>query len=280
MKATAKPAVGGWIKDHDGAAGRRYRELSEIQPASLDADRLAYFSDYRDRHFNESFLRGQGAEEIHRALAEHGGKPRRWADIGAGTTTAFWAIGLDEVREIHACDLIAEALVVLRDMVAVRHSTPCYRTALSLAGRDASHMAGVYDADWHYHVFDALAPWPAPIGAARFDLITAIGCFGLAKNPEQYVRAFAAAARQLQGGGRMIGADWVRSANFVAEEGHDNRYVSAGLIIDAARGAGLRQVALQTVAIVGDPYYDAVTNWAFTADRSGGDPVAGAAGSR
>jgi len=110
---------------------------------------------------------------------------------------------------------------------------------------------------------DCLAPWSIPGAEGGFDLVTAIGCFGLAASPAHYARAFAAAAGNLARGGRLIGVDWIRSALFVEREGHDNGYLGAGLSAECGARARLKPLSLATLRIAGDDFYDSLIIWAF-----------------
>jgi SAM-dependent methyltransferase len=254
-------AIGGWLKDADEALDRRYRRLEEV--ALLDPQRVAYFEDYRTRYFHSALIPGQGVEPILETLARHGGAPNRWVDLGAGVTTLFWAIGVNAPGAVAVCDLVPEALHVLSRFKASDELPPCYADALRLVGKSARDFEAVRRLDWSYHVMDGLAPWSIPSFDDGFDLISAIGCFGLATSPALYARGFAAAARNLAVGGRLIGVDWIRSARFVEREGHDNSYLGEALAAECGSRAGLKPLSLATAPIAGDDFYDALIIWAF-----------------
>jgi hypothetical protein len=254
-------AIGGWLKDADAGLDRRYRRLEDI--ADLDPQRVAYFEDYRARYFHAPLIPGQGVESILETLVRHGGAPNRWIDLGAGVTTLFWAIGVNAPRAVAVSDLVPEALQVLSRFKASDELPPCYADALRLVGRSAADFEAVRRLDWTYHVMDCLAPWSIPGADGGFDLISAIGCFGLAASPVHYARAFAAAAGNLTAGGRLVGVDWIRSALFVEREGHDNRYLGEDLAVECGAAAGLKPLNLATVAIAGDDFYDSLIVWAF-----------------
>jgi len=143
---------------------------------------------------------------------------------------------------------------------------PCYRDALALLGRPETEFEVTRRREWTYHLFDCLSAWPAQPPGRGFDLITAIGCFGLAPDPTSYTAAVAAAGANLAAPGRLIGADWVRSRLFIEMEGHDNRYLSPHLTTAGAREAGLSVLEMREVPIEGDRYYDSVLVWALGRD--------------
>jgi len=259
-------AVGGWLKNEDCRMGRDYRRLGDIPIEALDAEHIAYFEDYCRRYFNDCLVPGQGAEDILYALKCHGGTPRHWIDLGGGVTTLFWSIGVNKPGAISVCDLVPEALHVLSALKASSELPKCYRDALYLIGRELSEFEATRAMQWDFHVMDCLNTWSLPNAKATYDMITAIGCFGLAADADGYERAFSAGAKRLAPGGKLIGADWVRSNAFVRKEGHDNRYLGEKLALRCALNAGLAPLGIKTVTIAGDPYYDAVIVWAFHHD--------------
>ena len=256
-------AIGGWLKDADSGLDRAYRRLEDIAAAAFDPRRLAYFEDYRTRYFHAPLIPGQGVEPILETLARHGCAPNHWIDLGAGVTTLFWAIGVNAPRAVAVSDLVPEALEVLSRFKASNELPRCYTDALRLVGRSATDFEAVRRLDWTYHVMDCLAPWSIPGAEGGFDLVSAIGCFGLAASPAHYARAFSAAARNLSIGGRLVGVDWIRSALFVEREGHDNSYLGEALTAECGAHARLTPLNLATVRIAGDDFYDSLIVWAF-----------------
>ena len=264
MSKAPVEAIGGWLKDDDPAMDRRYRRLADIGSDSLKAEHLAYFEENLDRYFNDRLIPDQGVEEILEALRDHGGRPARWIDLGAGVTTLFWSIGVNAPQRVFACDLVPEALKVLSSFKDSGRVPPCYTDALALMARSKAEFEAPRRAAWSYHVFDCLNAWRVPGEAEGFDLVSVIGCLGLASDPAGYETAFRAAADNIAAGGRLVGADWIRSSMFVATEGHDNRYLSPVLTEGCAARLGLTRLQVDRVQIQGDPYYDAVIVWAYS----------------
>ncbi|MGV1832996.1 hypothetical protein ACQZ6Z_26960 [Agrobacterium vitis] len=263
MSETPVEAIGGWLKDDDSHLDRTFRRLGDIPADTLNREHIAYFEDYRQRYFNDRLLPGQGVEEILQVLQQYGGTPRRWIDIGAGVTTLFWSIGVNQPETVCVCDLVPEALHVLAGFKASSDLPPCYREALAVTGVSEGDFNRTRSLPWDFHVMDCLKPWTSPNGMLGYDLITAIGCFGLASGPEDYETAFAAAAKHLAAGGRLIGVDWIRSRTFVEKEGFDNTYLSSTLIEHCAQAVELTFLENKPVMIVGDPYYDSLIVWAY-----------------
>lgn len=255
-------AFGGWLKEEDGRLDRTFRRLWDISPDEFNPKHVAYFEDYRKRYFNDRLLPDQGVAEILGALKNHGGTPRRWIDLGAGVTTLFWSIGVDQPGAICACDLVPEALKVLAEFKAGSELPQCYRDALALTGKTVHEFNGTRSLQWDFHVMDCLKPWASPYDEVEYNLVTAIGCFGLAGGPEAYEEAFMAAASHLAVGARFIGVDWIRSQAFIKKEGHDNSYLNSALIAHCASRAGLTLLELTPVAIAQDPHYDSLILWA------------------
>lgn len=265
MEGTTMAAIGGWLKDADAGMDRRRRRLADLETSAMNPDYIAYFEDYRGRYFNDRLIPGQGVEEILATLRKYGGTPDLWIDLGAGVTTLFWSIGVRDPGRVIACDLVPEALAVLSSFKEGKEVPPCYGQAMVRVGLSQADFDTTRRRPWDYHLFDCHAPWSLPEYADGFDLVTAIGCFGLAPDPARYAAAFGAAAANLRPGGRFVGADWARSAAFVDREGHDNGYVSAALSERCGAECGLRLLNCTRIAIKGDPYYDAVLAWAFSA---------------
>ena len=261
-------AIGGWLKDADAGMDRRRRRLTDLETSAMNPDHIAYFEDYRSRYFNDRLVPGQGVEEILATLMEHGGTPDLWIDLGACVTTLFWSIGVRNPGRVVACDLVPEALSVLSSFKEGKEVPPCYSQAMELVGLSQAEFNITRCRPWDYHLFDCHAPWSLPEYADRFDLITAIGCFGLARDPAHYASAFGAAAANLRPGGRFIGADWVRSAAFIEREGHDNSYISTALTERCGVAHGLSPLSCTRVTIQGDPWYDAVIAWVFSTQES------------
>lgn len=262
MSEVPLEAFGGWLKEEDGGMDRTFRRLGDIPPDEFNPEHIAYFEDYRERYFNDRLRPGQGVAEILHALKNHGGTPRRWIDLGAGVTTLIWSIGVDQPGAICACDLVPEALKVLAVFKAGSELPQCYRDALALTGKTVSEFNRTRSLQRDFHVMDCLKPWASPHNEAEYDLVTAIGCFGLTDGPKAYEEAFMAAASHLAFGARFIGVDWIRSQAFIQKEGHDNSYLCSALTAHCASRAGLTLLESTSVAITGDPYYDSLMLWA------------------
>tara|TARA_B100000767_G_C19746335_1_gene528706 strand:+ start:1271 stop:2080 length:810 start_codon:yes stop_codon:yes gene_type:complete len=264
VRAKNIKAYGGWIKDAEPILNRNYRCL-ENHAAPLEKDRIDYFEDYRTRYFYDRFFPGQGAEEILDTLSEFSGTPKSWIDIGSGVTSLFWGLAINTslLTEISTCDLVPEALFVLKNFIYDDEIPPCYTDALKLLNKPVLQVNTLRNLNWSFHIFDCLKPWPEIMLNTRHDLVTAIGCLGLSKTEDDYRTAFAAVANQIAEGGKIVGADWIRSSSFIKDEGHDNSYISAELIEFCGRKYGLQKLRVQTVPILDDDYYDSVTVWAF-----------------
>ncbi len=260
-------AIGGWIKQAGSGVREAHCRLDEIADP-LNSEYLAYFEDYRTRYFYDRLIEGQGVEVILECLSKHSGHPEHWMDLGAGVISLFWSIGVDadRLKTVHACDLVPEALQVLKTFKESDEVPQCYRDALALLNKPDTVLSDVRNAGWSYHVFDCLRTWSDHFGDLRHDLVTAIGCFGLSCGPAQYRQAFASAAHCLSPGGRFIGVDWVRSARFIAEEGHDNTYLDVDMIRGCGEAERLQLHSIEQVHIVGDPYYDRLIVWSFEND--------------
>ena len=169
--------VGGWIQQPQRYDPNIPTAATDFSALSLNQDHVRYFEEYFTRYYHDRFVLGQGTEEILHALAEFGGAGR-WLDLGCGPTTLFWATALDDIAEIHCADLMPEALSVLWRVVNSALVPPCYRHALTLSHKPLRHLREMRARVTKYLVLDTMRPWPDYDGG--YDLITAIGNFGLA----------------------------------------------------------------------------------------------------
>lgn len=241
---------------------RSQGEITDFSAVGLDPARLAYFRRYFDSYFNDEFRRGQGTEDILENLARFGAGGD-WIDLGAGPSTLFWTIPLDNIRSISCCDMAPEALKVLNEFVNGDELPQCYRQVLEMYAKPAEHLAEMKRKVSHYYVFDAMEAWPEEFARHRYDLITEFGLFGLAASPERYLDCFEHLRPHLSDNGRIVGADWIRSPAFVRREGHDNTYLSPELVAEGAKRADVRLLHCRRSEIRGDPLYDAVICWAM-----------------
>ncbi len=231
---------------------------------AVEPSRVGYFRQYLKDYFSHAFVPGMGTEAILAALGQHG-RGGRWLDLGAGTSTLFWSLALDDVSEIWCCDVVPEALVVLNEFARSSRVPPCYQDVMTLLGKPASHVAEMRARLRTYVVFNALANWPSAMSEDRFDLITAFGTLGIAPNETAFAASVEQIARHLAPGGRAIGTEWIRSPDFIARDGHDNRYLDKPVLEACARSSGLSLLDGTRLPIGGDPLYDHILVWAFAA---------------
>jgi hypothetical protein len=263
-RRTGNLGNGGWIPNwNNGFDNQRdFRATGSLAGAELDPGAREYFQQYLAEYFNMEFVHGMGTEGILDALH---GCPRagRWLDLGAGTSTLLWSIPLRGIESVSCCDLVQEALAVLEEFVRGDKIPRCYWDVMWMYGRTAQDLRYRRELITEFLVFDTFRTWPRRLAERSFDLITAIGNFGLCATPEGYRHCFRHFPAHLASGGRVIGADWIRSDAFVREEGHDNTYLSVDLTRAAAADAGLEPVYCERVPIFGDRLYDAVIVWSL-----------------
>jgi len=241
---------------HVGSLEIEVRDFSD-----LDEARLASFRQYAREHFYDEFRAGQGTEDVLETL-DRFGRGGAWMDLGAGPTTLFWSIPLSGIDSVTCCDLTVEALKVLDEFVKGKEVPRCYSQVLEMFNKSPEHLEDMKRRIRRYYAFDALKPWPEELGAQTYDLITGFGLFGLAPTPARYLECFKNARPYLRAGGRMIGANWIRSPALVRVEGHDNSYLSEALVAEGVRRARLELLELKRCEVLRDPHYEAVFVWA------------------
>ena len=257
--------VGGYIQGFEAGfvnqPGSRPLDFTRIL---LDEERTAYFQRYLDDYYNSAFIYGQGTEHILAMAARHapGG---HWLDIGSGTSALFWATAFKGIKSVTCADLVPEALFVFDRFRASSAVPVCYQEALKIAGNTEHTLARTRSLPWYYHQCDILEPWAPCFQERSFDMITAYAVFGLAPDLAGYKACFRHLSEAAKAGQTVLGADWIRSDSFVAQEGHDNRYVSVQSCQEAAREAGFSVIECAYHRIEGDSLYTGVVPWVLKA---------------
>lgn len=257
-------AFGGWVKDIKPVTLGEHYHLDDFS-SRLNPKHIRYFEDYRTRYFFDRLVCGQGMENCFYMLKKCVDLPANWIDLGASVTTLFWSIGFNtkHLKTIEVCDIMPEALHVLRSFKETQQIPGCYLDAMRLTGKPREEFNTLRNAPWTYHIFDCLGKWPSFFDSNRYELITVIGCFGLSSDAEHYQNVFANAASHLIAGGTIVGVDWVRSECFIKEEKHDNTYLNSELILQSGTRHGLINRHIELINIHNDLYYDEAIIWAF-----------------
>jgi SAM-dependent methyltransferase len=182
-------------------------------------------------------------------------------DVGSGTASLFWILAAGGDVATTASDVEPEALAVLRDFLSAPAPLPdCYLQAAGLFGVPADRVEELRGSIRSYLVFNALGAWPGELARARFDSVTAFGCFAISGSEPAYLDCFRNAAAAARPGGRLVGADWIRHAS---QQTRDYSFVTAGVLRRIGADLGLRVLHLEDVDIVGDETYGSVVLWAF-----------------
>ena len=229
-------------------------------PRALRRERLDHHRAYAERYYAGEFVPGRGLERVLELLSAHG-MGGSWLDLGAGPTTLLWSLAFPGVTSIAANDVDPEALVVLAQRTAAGIVSPCYQEAARRLGRSADAVLQAGALLCELLAFDVFDPWPEALSDRRFDLITAMGTFGLADGPEGFSAPFGHVRSHLRAGAIALGANWIRSEAFAARTGRGNAWLDNGVVQHAAASAGLRLVFVERLAIDGDEDYDAVIVW-------------------
>lgn len=243
-------------------------EIKDFSECNQDTSRLDYYRSYLDSYFSDEFRFGQGTEHILRMISEYHVQGD-WLDLGAGPATLFWSIPMRLHRSIACCDLACEALQVLAEFAGSSQLPRCYRQVLAMFEKSSTHIEQMAHKIGTFYTFDALSPWPEEFSGKKYDLITAMGLFGLSSTPDKYVDCFKYLRPHLRFEGRVIGANWVRSPQFIKQEGHDSSYLTEKLVERAASGADLEIVQLGSTEIQGDPLFSRVLYWAMRPAKQG-----------
>ena len=223
--------VTGWIpettRDFDNKIDG-FEITDGLQPR-LDERRLRYFQIYAEKNFNGPLEPGLGVEDVFSLVAACG-RVSHWLDLGAGTSSLFWAAAVEDCQSVTAVDASAEALMVLKGIVEERRMPQCYRDALSLQGRHPDHLLRIAERPWRYLVLNFVDDWPKWEAEKRYDLITGFGCFGIDSGAPHFRRSVEVAGRRLALGGHIVGANWLRTRRSIETEGYDTSFLTPDFI--------------------------------------------------
>lgn len=235
-----------------------FRALDEVP--SLDEARISLFRTYLAQEYAGPFVHGMGSYEI-LDMVRRFLPPGQRLDVGSGTASLFWILAADGDVATTASDVEPEALAVLREFLAAPAPLPdCYHQAAGLFGVPAARVQELRTSIGSYLVFNALGAWPGELALARFDSVTAFGCFAISGSEPAYQGCFRSAAAATRPGGALVGADWIRHP---ALQTRDYSFVTTGVLRRIGADLGLRVLHLEDVAIAGDETYDSVVLWAF-----------------
>lgn len=230
-------------------------EIINFNKIKLNRHTLKKHNKYFSKYYNDSFRREQGTEQIIDLLSSVK-KINTWLDVGAGSTTLFWSLFLKNVKSISCAEVSPEPLKILHDFAISKRIPVCYNDAMNRYKIESTYLAIMRKRIKQYFIFDALTYWPSQL--KRFDLITAIGLFGLAKSKKEYVACFKYPKKHLTRKGIFIGANWIRSSKYIKQYGGDNSYLCKNLVKIAAKKYSYTIISLKKITIKNDPFYDAV----------------------
>jgi len=235
--------------------------LYELDAATgLDPVRLAVFRQYLEQEYSGPFIHGMGSYEILDMVRRFVCQGRR-LDVGSGTASLFWILAAGGDVLTTATDIEPEALAVLREFLAAPSPFPaCYHQAAALFGVPAARVESLRQSIDSYLVFNALETWPSALARARYDSVTAFGCFAICGTESSYKSCFQSAALAVRRGGRIVGADWIRHRDL---QTRDYSFVTTQTLRRIGSDLGLRVLHLEDIAIHGDETYGSVALWAF-----------------
>lgn len=209
--------------------------------------------EYWRRYYAEQFRFGLGTEDILATLMQVP-PVDSWVDLGSGSESMLWAIGL-RARRLTAVDADTQRLDILQQFVATGQPRGVHITALRLCGRTdpgeftarCRSLSAVIKADC------LTGPFPAdsPLTPGSFELVTQFGLLGLCRDDEHFTASFARLHRLLAPGG------WTAGANWVSRDQHDRVELTESLYRATAARAGVRLALLHRIASA-DPDFPAV----------------------
>jgi hypothetical protein len=211
---------------------------------------------YWRRYYTDQFSFGQGTEHVLAALMQVP-PVESWVDLGCGSESLLWAIGL-RARRLVALDADPERLDILRRFATTSRPRGVHTTALRLCGRtepDAfttrcRSLSAVITAD----CLTRPPPTHPDLPAGSFELVTQFGLLGLCRDAGHFTASFAHLHRLLAPGG------WTAGANWVARNQPSRVELTERLYREAATRAGVHLLLLHRVSSA-DP--DFPTVWIY-----------------
>jgi hypothetical protein len=216
--------------------------------------------DYWRQHYAGQFHFGRGTEDILAALMQVP-PVTSWIDLGSGSESLLWAIGLRAHRLV-AVDLDLERLAILQQFAAAEQPRAVHVTALELCGRaepDAfasrcRSLAAVVRAG----CLTSPLPDHPELTAGRHDLVTQFGLLGLCGSSEHFVTTFQELHQLCSPG------SWVAGANWVAHDQRGRVELTENLYHAAAEAADVNLLLLKHIPST-DPNFPSV--WTYVGQK-------------
>jgi hypothetical protein len=226
---------------------------------------IAGSQEYWDRYYAEQFRFGLGTEDILAALMQVP-SVGTWADLGCGSESMLWAIGL-RARRLVAVDTDHQRLAILRTFTSAARPRGVHRTALALCGRSdpeafpvrCRSLAATVEAD----CLTGRPPSDPSLPIAGFELVTQFGLLGLCRDAEHFTDNFTAAHELLESSG------WAAGANWVARNPDQRVELTEQLYRVAAAHAAMDLLLIRRVSITADPDFTAVWTYVGRKHRDG-----------
>lgn len=175
------------------------------------AQTIAGPQEYWKRYYAEQFRFGLGTEDILAALVQLP-PVDRWVDLGCGSESMLWAIGLRAQRLV-AVDAEPERLAIVREFTTAGRPRGIHRAALALCGRtdpDAfPARCRSLNATIAADCLTGHPPVDPHLAQGEFELITQFGLLGLSRDEQHFIDCFRAVHRLLAPGRWTAGANWV-----------------------------------------------------------------------
>jgi len=227
--------------------------ITDFEKYNIDNSLLSYYESYFKKFYYHSFEKNKGTEIILDLMSDVG-SCEKWLDLGAGSTTIFWSIPMNQVGTIECNDIAFEALKVLSDFSESDFIPKCYEDISLLYNKDKCEIKRKIGC---YHIFNVFQKWPEELHS-DYDLITEFGTFGQAKSEDEFIKSVHYASLHLISGGKLVGANWVRKRGYQWKYGADNDFLKTEIIEKAASENKMKIQFLDNYKIINDELYESV----------------------
>jgi hypothetical protein len=221
-----------------------------------DVDTVTNAQEYWQRYYADQFHYGLGTEDILATLMQVP-PVDNWVDLGAGSESMLWAIGL-RARRLVAVDVNPHRLEILRQFTTSGQPRGTHTTALQLCGRthpdDFTARCRSLTALVHTDCLAGPLPHDPHLTPGSFDLVTQFGLLGLCRDANHFTTTFTHLHRLAAPGG------WVAGANWGTRNPRGRVELTEQLYQDVAARAGVRLLLLHRFPSA-DPDFPAV--WTY-----------------
>lgn len=192
--------------------------------ADLDYNILLNELIYFTKYYGSKVKPQQGLDEIFDVIKKYSIEGS-WVDLGGGSNTPFWRMGIKKVNKILSCDINREAFVISEMIINNFRLSPCFEYVRELIGEgwDKNNKIQI-----SYKQIDLLNEVIELDG--KYENITQFGLLGLTTEKSDFLSKTREILQFLKKDSVYIGANWIFSSKYQKKTGFSNKFIDEGLI--------------------------------------------------